>query len=81
VEDNAGPYRSCQVEVELSGLGVGGRVVARVALDVDGPGEVGEKDLLAVDPPLRDVMRRADRHHASDTVHGVICAEKGSGAP
>ena len=39
---------------------------------VDAPVEVGEEDLLAVIPPLRDVVGCTDRHHASDTRHGVI---------
>ena len=30
---------------------------------------VGKENLLAVIPPLRDVVRCADRHHASDTRH------------
>ena len=30
---------------------------------------VGMEDLLAVIPPLRDVVRCADRHHASNARH------------
>jgi hypothetical protein len=43
---------------------------------VDAPVEVGEEDLLAVVPPLRDVMRCADRDHASDTRHGMIVPDR-----
>ena len=39
---------------------------------VQAPVDVAKEGLLAVIPPLRDVVRYADRHHASYARHAVM---------